>query len=141
MISEEALAKFRRLMDARVKRDESKKQAETDEKEYRDIEAEVYEMLDASEVEGSFRANLGEPYGSVLFTPRKTHFGRVIDDQQAIEYYKEHQMLDQVSAPKFVMKRIHEDVRDALEQDGEFPPGIDYYTRYGVTITQQKGSS
>lgn len=125
-------------MEARQKRDESKTQLEADEKDYREMEAEVYEALEDNPVQGTVKVDLGEPWGVVSFGPRETYFGRVIDDDEAAEYFEQRAMMDEVSKPKFVMKRINEEVRDRIEQGMKMPPGIDYYARRGVTITRQK---
>lgn len=139
MISEESLAQLRRLMEARVKRDESKKQAETDEKEYRDIEADVYEALEQTQIKGSVKVDLGPPFGTVSFSPRETYFGKVYDKEAALEHFEQRAMVEEISEPKFSMKRIHEIVRDCVEQGIKPPPGVDHYARRGVTITRQKG--
>lgn len=138
MISEEAKAKLRRLMEARQKRDDEAAAAKASEAEYRDIEAEVYEELDESGIVGSLKVNLGEPWGWVAFNTRETYFGRIIDQEAALDWYENRSMTDEVTAPKFVMARINEEVRDRKEQGLDMPPGIDYYARRGVTITRQK---
>lgn len=136
MISEEAKSKLRRLMEARTRRDEAKKTLEDAESDFREIEAEVYE--DLADVRGTLKVDLGDPWGEVSFRQRETYYGRIIDDEAALEYFESRQMVDEVSAPKFVKARINEIVRESMETDGEMPPGIDYYANRGVTITRQK---
>lgn len=138
MISQDAISKLRRLMEARQQRDEDKKAAEQSEKDYRELEAEVYEELDENPVQGTVKVDLGDPYGVVSFAPRETYFGRIIDEDAAAEYYEQRAMMEEVSAPKFVMRRINEEVRDRIEQGQNMPPGVDFYARRGVTITRQK---
>ena len=138
MVNAEAKAKFRRLIEARTARDEAKKALETAEQEFRDIEAEVYEALEDSGVKGTLKVDLGPPWGTISFRTRETFYGRIIDDHLAQEYFEQRAMMDEVSAPKFVKRRINEIVREAMEGDGEMPPGIDYYPQRGVTITRQK---
>lgn len=138
MISEENLAKLRRLMEARQKRDESKAQAEVDEKEYREIEADVFEALDEGPVDRLNNIDLGEPWGKVSFQARETTYGRVIDEDQAQEHFEQRQMVEEVSQPKFVMARINELVRAADESGDPMPPGLDFYKRRFVSITRQK---
>lgn len=138
MISDENKRKLRLLMEARVKRDELKQQAEDAEIEFRAQEAEVYEALDESEVIGTLKVDLGEPWGVVSFRNRETYFGRVIDENAALDYFESRAMIDEVSAPKIVKKRINEIVRDAREQGKKMPPGIDFYAQRGVTITRSK---
>lgn len=138
MISEDAKSKLRRLMETRQARDEAKKGLEIAEEEYRDSESDVYEALEESDVQGTVKVDLGDPWGVVSFRTRETYFGRIIDEEAALEHFERRAMVEEVSAPKFVKRRINEIVRDALEQDGKMPPGIDYYAQRGVTITRAK---
>lgn len=139
MIDRSALSKLRRLMEARVKRDDDKKVAETSEKYYREIEDEVYHELEESGVVGTVKVDLGDPFGVVSFKTRETAYGRVIDDDAALEYFENRGMVDDVTAPKFKRKRVSEIVRELLEDgETEMPPGVDYYFNRGVTITRQK---
>jgi hypothetical protein len=138
VVSEQDKSKLRRLMELRVARDESKKAAEKAEAEYREIEAEVYEALEA--VEGTIKVPLGDPWGTVSFRQRETYYGRLIDDEAALEYFARRAMLNEMTAPKFVKARLNEIVRDCVEQGNfdELPPGVDYYANRGVTITRPK---
>lgn len=138
MISAESVSQLRRLMELRDIRDTTKKAAETAEEEYREAEADVYAALEESPVTGSTKVDLGDPWGVVSFYPRTTIFGKIIDPNKAQEHFEQRAMVDEISAPKFVMKRINEIVRDAREQDIPMPPGISWYERRGVTITRQK---
>lgn len=138
MIEQEAVSKLRRLMELREKRDETKKAAETAESDYREHEAEVYEALEENPVKGTLKVDLGDPWGIVSFSPRETYFGRIIDDAKALEHFEQRAMVDELTSPKFVMKRVNEIVRDVREQGGDMPPGLDFYARRGVTITRQK---
>lgn len=139
MISDEDKAKLRRLMEARIKRDEAKQALTLAEDDFREIEAEVYERLQG--VEGTIKVPLGAPWGTVSFRNRETHYGRIIDDEAALEYFEKRAMLDEITTAKFAKARINEIVREALEGDGEMPPGIDYYADRGVTITRPKGAA
>jgi hypothetical protein len=138
MIGEDSLQKLRRLMELRQRRDESKKQAEIDEKAYREAEADVYEALDEGPMDRLNNIDLGEPWGKVSFQARETIYGRVIDADEAQEYFEQRQMVEEVSEPKFVMARVNELVRDAVEQGEKLPPGLDFYQRRFVSITKQK---
>lgn len=136
MIPEEAKAKLRRLMEARTARDEAKKALEQAEADFREIEAEVYEEL--ASVKGTVKVPLGEPWGTVSFRQRETYYGRIIDDEAALEYFEQRQMMDELTAPRFVKARLNEIVRECVEQGEAPPPGVDYYANRGVTITRQK---
>lgn len=139
MISDSAVSRLRRLMELRQKRDEAKTAAESAEKEYRQVETEVYEELAENPIQGTLKVDLGEPWGVVSFLGRETYFGRVVDKNAAYEYYEQRAMVDELTEPKFVMRRVNDEVRAALEQGASMPPGVDYYARRGVTITRQKG--
>jgi hypothetical protein len=139
VISEEAKSKLRRLLELRDKRDNLKTALEKSETDYREAEADVYEAMEESGVKSSIKVDLGAPWGEVGFRPRETYYGRIIDDEKAIKYYEERALIDEVSSPKFVMRRINEEVRDRIEAGNmNMPPGVDYYVRRGVTITREK---
>lgn len=138
MISTESKAKLRRLMESRTRRDEAKVALEEAEADFRSCEADVFEALDDSGVQGTVKVDLGPPWGIVSFRTRETLYGRIIDEERALRYFEGRAMIDEVSAPKFVKRRINEIVRDFHEQGMDMPPGIDYYPQRGVTITRQK---
>lgn len=139
MIDEAAKAKLRRLMDARRTRDEDAAAAKESEDEYRDLEAEVYNDFLQSGVKGSVKVDLGEPYGTVRFQGRETYFGRIIDKEAALEYFEQRALVDEMTVPQISKKRLNELVNTIMEsQDNSMPPGIDFYARRGMTITQQK---
>ena len=138
MIDSAAKAKLRRLMEARVSRDEAKAALDAAEKDFRQIEAEVYEALEESGLDGTVKIDLGPPYGKVSFRTRETYYGRIIDDEKALDYFEERAMMDEFTAPKFVKARLNEIVRERIEAGEEMPPGVDYYPNRGVTITRAK---
>jgi hypothetical protein len=138
MVSEEAKSTLRRHLELRDKRDEAKKAADALEKEYRESEADLFEMIEESGVKGGIKVDLGEPWGTVAFSNRSTDFGRIIDDEAALEYFSQRAMIDEVTTAKFAKKRLNEIVREMLENGEDMPPGVDYYTNRGVTITRQK---
>lgn len=138
MYDQKFIAAGRRLMELRQERDVADKAAKTAEKEYRDAEADLYEMMEEGGAVGTQKVDLGQPWGVVSFLNRTTYFGRIVDQDKALEHYLNRGMGDEVSAPKFVMRRINDEVRDCLEQGKDMPPGVDYYSRRGVTITKQK---
>lgn len=150
VISDEVKTKLRRLMDARVQRDESKQKYDEDEREFREIEAEVYDLFTGEDeddldgeggIKGTLKVPLGEPYGTVAFRTRKTPYGRVIPgkEEELLGYLEQRAMVDEFTQPKFSKKRLNEMARDADEQGIELPPGMDYYFNRGITITRQKG--
>lgn len=141
MISNDTKSKLRRLMELRQDRDEKTQAAKVANEAYIEMELDVYEAFEDDEegVEGTLKVNLGDPWGVVSFRTRETYYGRIIDDEAALEYFAQRAMVDEISAPKFVKKRINEIVRDHIEQGIDMPPGIDYYPQRGMTVTRQKG--
>lgn len=142
-------AKLRRLIDARVDRDEKKKAAEEAEREFREIEAEVYDAFTGEDeddldgdsgIKGTLKVDLGEPYGTVAFRTRRTPYGRVIPgkEEELLKYLEQRALVDEFTQPKFSKKRLNEMARDADEQGIELPPGMDFYINRGMTITRQK---
>jgi hypothetical protein len=138
VIDQAAINQLRRLMDARVKRDEDAVKAKRSEETYREVEAEVYEAFEDSGTVGTIKADLGEPHGIVSFRTRETYFGKIVDEDAALEYYEQRAQIDEVTQPKFTMARINEEVRDRIEQGQSMPPGVTFTARRGMTITRQK---
>lgn len=138
MLDDSAKAKLRRLMESRTARDEAKKALDRLEAEFRECEADVYEALDESGMVGTVKVDLGSPWGVVSFRTRETLYGRIIDEEAALAYFEKRAMVDEISAPKFVKRRINEIVRDHHEQGLDMPPGVDFYPNRGITITRQK---
>lgn len=137
ILSQQTLAQLRRLMELRDAKDEAEVAAKRAAASYRDAEAAAFESL--SGIKGSIKPDLGPPWGYVQFSARETHYGRVYDEQAAKEYFERMKMTGAMSAPKFVKKRLNEIARECREQDKTPPPGIDWTTSRGVTITRQKG--
>ncbi len=102
------------------------------------MEQDLYEKLADGPVSRLPNVDLGPPWGKVSFGARETYYGRVIDDEAALAYFEQRAMIEEVSQPKFTMKRINEIVRDSIEQGQSPPPGLDFYARRGVTVTRPK---
>lgn len=139
MIDQDAVDKLRRLMEAREKRDTAKTAAESAEKEYREIEAEVHEALSEGPVDRLNNVDIGPPWGKVSFHAKTTTYGRIIDAEKAQEYFEGRAMVDEIIEPKFAAARVNEIVRELDERDAPMPPGVDYYKRRYIQITQQRG--
>ena len=137
MISDESKSSLRRLMEARTKRDVAKQALETAEKEFREVEADIFESL--GEVKGQLKTDLGDEWGVAAFRRRETEFGRVYDPEAFQDWLENNAMVDEFSAPKVVKGRLNALVRSYREQGLDLPPGVDYYTVAGVTVTRQKG--
>lgn len=138
MISEETIATLRRFMEMRERRDEAKKEHDEAKKEYTEAELDLFEALSENPIKGALKVDLGEPWGVVSFLPRETFYGKIVDEDEALKHYEQRAMIEEVSAPKFVMKRVNEDVRDAMEGNGNMPAGVTFYAQRGVTVTRQK---
>ena len=134
----EVATKLRRLMELRERRDIDKAAAERSEKDYRAAEAEVWEAFEESPLKPPYKVDLGEPYGTVRFHPRETIYGRVINEHEALEHFEDRALVDEMTAPKIVMARVNEMVRELHEQGESMPPGVDFYPRRFVTITREK---
>lgn len=130
-------AKFRRLVELREDRDAKKTAFDRAEEKYRDYEAELFAELEESPVKGSRRIDLGGDTGLVVFTPRETKFGRVIDMDAALAAFKERGLLDAMTTPKIAKARLNEMVRELLELGQPLPDGIDWYANRGITISKK----
>lgn len=138
LLSDEAKAHFRRLMELRVAHDEAQAAAKKAEKEYRECEADVWESISESSIKGTVKVDLGEPFGVTQFGATETHYAQVVDAGEALEYYEGKHELAAVTEPKLVMRRINEEVRRRIEEGGDLPPGVTYRTTRRVPITREK---
>lgn len=133
---EEIASRYRRLVELRTTRDEDKNKAEESDKEYKDYEAEIIEELEDSPIEGSIKLNLGD-YGQITFTPRETVYGRVLDADEAKDFFADRGEGDEFVRTKFESGKLNERVRELVEQGKPMPPGIDFYTKRGITISKK----
>jgi hypothetical protein len=144
MLSADDIKRLRRLMELREAKDEAEKAAKEAAKDFREAEADLFEILtdpDTGDVRRIPPVDLGEPFGRVAFQARETFYGRVIPgmEQDALDYFREQHTLDEHTEIKFSKKRLNELVRERIEDNGQMPPGVDFYPSRGVTITRQKG--
>lgn len=130
-------SKFRRLAELRTTRDEDKIKAEKSEEEFKEYESELYDEIDESALEGGLRFNFGPPLGVISFSLRATNFGRIIDADAATKYFEEQQEIDEMSKPKLSKSKINELVRELIDQGKPMPPGIDFTTNRGITISRK----
>lgn len=142
MWTDEQLAFLRRHMELREARDLAKEAATKAEKEYRESEADLWDTLtkdgEVPVKDAGVRVPLGEPWGTVTFSPRETFYGRILDDDLAAQWLEENALADEFLEEKFVGARLNEIVRTRIEQRQPLPPGFDFSPRRGVTITRRK---
>jgi hypothetical protein len=137
-------AKLRKLVEMREDRDAKKIawQKAKDDTEALELEIfDIFERPDANgdpQIKGTLSVPLGEPYGVVKFRTRETYYAKIVDEDEVQQYYEKRAMMEEVSAPKFVMKHLNGDVREALENNQNPPPGLTYTVNRGMTITQEK---
>lgn len=130
-------SRLRRLVELREARDEAKTRADAAESDYREYEADMFEELSDGPIKGSLRLDLGPPHGVVQFTPRETKFGRIIDQDAALEFFNKRALTEQMTKPSIEKARLNTMVREILEAGGQMPPGVDWYARRGVTISRK----
>lgn len=137
MSDEQAIAsKFRRLVELREARDQTKTSADVAEEEYRRYEAELFDEIQDGPMKGTRRIDLGD-YGVVAFTPRETKFGRIIDADAAVEFFQKRDMAEEMTRPKIEKRKLNELVREYLDAGKNLPPGIDFYSSRGITISKK----
>lgn len=136
-LAHELTSRFRRLVELRDTRDQDKKAAERSEKEYREAEAELFEELEDSPIKGTIKIDLGDDIGVVTFQPKETYYGRIIDQHSALDYFEERALSDEFTAPKIVMARVNELVRQCIENGDKIPDGIDYYPKRYISISRK----
>lgn len=137
-LGNELQSKLSRLFEAREQRDADKIAAEKSEKEYRELEAEVWDELDESPISGALKIEI-PGRGTVTFQPRETYYGRIIDKDALMEYLEQRALTDELTEIKFSGARINEIVREHVEAGKAMPPGLDFYARRPVSISKAKG--
>lgn len=138
ILGEEFRQKFRRLYELRQERDEAKTAATNAEKAYRVYEAELWDEVEESPFTGSFKLDLGAPYGEVGFQAKETMYGRLLDKEAARKFFERTGQLEAVTDSDFEMARIHEIVREHLDNKTPLPPGVDWKPKRYISISNQK---
>jgi hypothetical protein len=125
----------RRLVELRNKRDQTKKAASDAKKEFEDFQADMLERVKKSPVKGSRNVELGDDMGEIRLTPKSTKYGRILNYDDALKYFEERNKDKEYVREEFRMARLHELVRECIEQKKPLPPGVDFYTKEYFQIT------
>lgn len=133
--AEELASRVRRLVELRTTKEETNLTAKKAAKDFDEYQAAFFEEYERSPLKGSIRIDIGGDHGTVQIVPRKTKYGRVLDYDKAMKYFKERNKLDEFTRDDFRMGRLHEMVREYIEQKKPLPEGIDFYTKEYFTIT------
>lgn len=133
--TEELASRVRRLVELRALRDSTKLAADNAKRDFDEYQAAFFEEYENSPLKGSIKVDLGGDLGVVQIVPRKTRFGRILNREEAVKYFQERAKLDEYMKDDFRMGRLHELVREHIEQKKPLPPGIDFYTKEYFTIT------
>ena len=72
------------------------------------------------------------------FVARSTIYGSVQDQDAFLEWCKEHHVTDDYFTDKPSMRRINELVRDRIDANEPPPPGIGFYPREFISITENQ---
>lgn len=140
-VTEALASKFRRLVELREERDTTKAAAERAEAEYREYEAELFDELAESPLKGSVKLDLGGRFGVVVFTPRETYYGRILDKDKALDYFDRRAMSDELTRTEISKGKLNEIVREFLEHGKALPDGVDFRANRGISISRRGGDS
>jgi hypothetical protein len=133
------IEKCRELVKQRIHVAELKEQLSEASKDLVTQELDVVDMFLSANITGTVPVPLGDPYGTVKFRTRETHYAKIVDEDALLEYFEQRGMVDEVSAPHFVKKVLNTEVRRVLEGEGtKMPDGLTYSTKRGMTITHPK---
>lgn len=138
MISDDAKALARRLLEARAKQEELETAATNAKKERDELEAEVHQALVEAVGTSSLPLDLGPPFGRVRLNPVITVYGNVINEDKLQEYLENSAQVEEYTKPKLAMGEINKLARRLKETNESFPPGLDYRERKYVRVTVQK---
>lgn len=125
----------RRLVELREAKDEAVAAAEKAKKEFQEFQDDFFEQYEKSPLQGSIRINLGGKHGTVRVTPRATKYGRIVNRDDAVAWMKENGKFEEIVKDDFRMGRVHDIVREHIEQKKPLPPGVDFYTKEYFTIS------
>jgi hypothetical protein len=132
---EELQSLARRLVVLRTAKDETKIAADNAKAEFEDFQRELFDRIDKSPVKGSRKVFLGDDLGTVKIVPRSTKYARILNRDDAEKYLRERKLDKEFLKDDFRMGRLHELIRECIEQKKPIPPGLDYYTKEYFTIT------
>lgn len=133
---EEIQARVRRLDALRTRRDATKKAADDAKKEFDIFQAEFFAEYERSPFKKSMTIDLGDDR-TVQITPVRTHFGRILNRDDALAYFESRATIKEYMKEDFRMGRLHELVRECIEQKKPLPPGVDFYTKEYFRITEK----
>lgn len=137
LLSPQKMDQLRRFMEIRDRRDQLRVELKTAEEEYRDAEADLYEVLRT--IKGKVKVDLGEPWGWTGFGGSETVYATVHNEAEALEYYSKLASTAAVAGPKLKMGILNSEVRTALETPGTpLPPGVGWTKKRVVSVTRQK---
>lgn len=130
---EELRSRVARLVELRRVNDQAQTAAKKAKKELDEYQAEFFEEYRKSPLTGSIRVEVGDEV--VQLVPRETKYGRVLDYDKARAYFKERNKDEEYIREEFRTGRLHELVREHIEQKKPLPDGIDFYTKEYFTVT------
>ena len=134
--AEELQERVRRLVELRAARDSTKLAADNAKKEFETYQAEFFAEYARSPIKKSITIDIGDDK-DVQVTPVRTHFGRILDRAAAEAYFAERAKTKEFVKEDFRMGRLHELVRECIEQKKPLPPGVDFYTKEYFRITEK----
>ena len=132
--TEELASRVRRLVELRTAKEQAETAAKAAKKEFEEFQRDFLEEYKNSPLKGSINIEIDDET-SVRITPRETKYGRILDYDKAKKYFEERNKVDEYMRDDFRMGRIHEIVREHIEQRKPLPEGLDFYTKEYFTIT------
>jgi hypothetical protein len=132
--ADELAARVRRFHELRARRDQTKIAADKAKREFEDYQAEFFQEYARSPIKGSVTVEL-EGLGDIQMTPIRTPYARVLDRAAVEAYFEERKQSKEYVKEDFRMARLHELVRECIEQKKPLPPGLDFYTKEYFRMT------
>lgn len=133
---EELRSRVARLKELRARRDQTKSAADKAKKEFEQYQAEFFEEYQRSPLKGSVNVDMGDDLTTQI-TPVRTYFGRILDREAAEKYFADRAQTKEFVKEDFRMGRLHELVRECIEQKKPLPPGVDFYTKEYFRVTDK----
>lgn len=127
VISGVANSELRDFVEKRDIRDRAKAEFEAAERDYREIEAFVWEKMDENGDQILDRELPGE--GRVHIDRRSTIYSRVLDTDILLDSLENEGRVEEMTKPGFEKKRLNEFVRECLETGRPLPDGVDFYEK------------
>lgn len=121
--------KLNALRLAKIKYRESQRIADMDKAAHDELQAEMFEAM-REEGHMSYKSD------AASFSRKSTFYGTVQDREAFVKWCHENGLAEELLKEKEVGQRLNEIVRNAIDNGEDLPPGLGFYARQYISITE-----